>query len=203
MERQGERVKRKKRSGRVKATPNVERQVHQRPASTAHYIWEGMRNHIVSTAISGPAGHRCSVHNNMERWGRRREAAVGGRGWARLNSLTFFFLPSAAMPISKPYTHTHSKGLRPCSGTWKFGLVPILKWPVKCSHVTFFFLFIYWLGDDVIHTNIYQVTAIRRYVLHSGLLAGCVFFFKATCCSWDFKALKIHMYKTQISWNMK
>lgn len=82
--------------------------------TTAHYVWEETRNHIMSMAISSPAGHRCTVHNNMEWWGDREEKrereggreSVGGssgRGGLQLNPLTF--LPSAAMPISKPHTH--------------------------------------------------------------------------------------------------
>lgn len=131
--------------------PKIVRQVHQRPWTTAHYSWEEMRNHIMSMAISGPTGHCCTVHNNMEWWGDREggkneargrqrdsgrqrwEAELGGVEGLELNPLTF--LPSARMPISKPHSHTHW-GLRPSIGTWKFNLEHIPERPVTSGHIT-------------------------------------------------------------------
>lgn len=97
--------------------------------TTAHYVWEETRNHIMSMAISSPAGHRCTVHNNMEWWGDREEKrereggreSVGGSSGRGGYSLTLWHFCHQLQCLSLSLTHTHW-GLRPCTGTWKFSL---------------------------------------------------------------------------------
>lgn len=60
--------------------------------------------------IGGAVNEKWNI--KRERWGSRGEATVGGKTWPQLNSRTFFFGPSAAVPLSKPHIHTYTERKR-------------------------------------------------------------------------------------------
>lgn len=91
--------KRKKESAKDNVSSNSARQLYQRPG--LQQITSERRREITSCQLrnSGPAGHQCIMHNNMERWWilRRKKGERGREGdGLQLNPLTFFAISSNA-----------------------------------------------------------------------------------------------------------